>query len=51
MEKDQRRKYLLFRVETYVVILEREVPVRVQIDRMYPSEGLSKWVSKSPSLG
>lgn len=38
MEKDQRRKWFFFRVETYVVIMEREIPDQEQIDRMYPSQ-------------
>ena len=39
MEKDLRRKWLLFRIETYVVILERAVPEREPVERMYPSQG------------
>lgn len=39
MEKDLRRKWLFFKVETYVVILERGVPEKEAMERMYPSEG------------
>lgn len=39
MEKDLRRKWLFFKVETYVVILERGVPEREPIERIYPSQG------------
>lgn len=39
MEKDIRRKWLFFSMETYVVILEREVMQREPVERMYPSEG------------
>lgn len=42
MEKDLRRKWLFFTVETYVVILEREVPEREPMDRMYPSQRAGK---------
>ncbi len=38
MEKDLRRNWLLFKVETYVVILERDVVVNEPMDRMYPSQ-------------
>jgi hypothetical protein len=38
MEKDQRRKWLFFKIETYVVIMERTIPEKEPVERIYPSQ-------------